>query len=64
MANDPAMAVWAFGRECLNRALETVEDVLRAICFDAEALVVIVPTDVTSGRNHSLLLDLFGRSFG
>ena len=55
MANDPAMTVRAFGSKCLNRTLETVEDVLFAICFNAEALVVIIPTNFTSGHKHSFL---------
>jgi hypothetical protein len=50
LTNDPATAVCALGCERLNRTFETVKHVLRAIRFDAETLVVIIPASIALGN--------------
>ena len=50
VADDPASAVAAGGREHVNRTLETVERMCRVAHRDGEALVVIVSAMIAAGH--------------
>lgn len=59
VADDPAAAVLTDRRHPVNRALETVEDVDRALRVDLERHVVVVSADLASRHLVSQLLALF-----
>jgi hypothetical protein len=51
---DPAAAVCAGGRKCVNRALEAVEGLGCVSCANLEGFVIVVSADITDGHLFKL----------
>jgi hypothetical protein len=58
VTDDRASAVGAFGRQCMDRAFETVEDVGFASQYHFKRFIILVSTDFTPGHRSSFLYQL------